>query len=174
MLLVSLGSSFIHLGQQGWWLPIFGAGIALIGLYSEESKIVDIGTLLLAASFFFLVRTMQLNYLSLIFILSMFFIYLGLWLFMRRSLFIKYMKDSLPEETSDIHFEEYKKDSALYYLRTLVLGYSISLLGGVIAFNSFIGPFPADLTIFLMILLSISLIFGIYFVLFLLPRVMAS
>ncbi|MEF8831907.1 MAG: hypothetical protein V5A66_00125 [Candidatus Thermoplasmatota archaeon] len=172
--MTALGTSLLYRNSQGWWFPISGAGVAILGLYSSERKIVDVGSLFLVGSFFFLVKELPLNYTSLIFLISMFFIYIGLWLFMRRSLFIKYMKRGLTEEGVNIHLEEYKNDSALYYLKTLVLGFAVSLLGGFISINSFIGPFPLNLIIFLRILLALSIVFGIYFVLFLLPRYMSK
>lgn len=144
--------------------------MTITGLYFEKGGLVDIGTLVLVASFFFLVRSIPLNYLTLILILSMFFIFLSLWLFMRRFLIVTDVKKGMPKREVLSHLAEYKKDSTLYYLRTLVLGYGISLLGGIIAIHSFIGPFPAHLSVFIKTMLTISVIVSVYSVLFLIPR----
>lgn len=173
LILASLSPSLIYIGSQGWWLPIFGAIVAIIGLHSRLSKFVDIGSLLLVGSFLFLVRGLPLNYMRLIFVISIFFIYIGLWLFMRRALFLMSMNRTPTRKTENGHLEEYKKDSAIYYLRTLLLGFAISLLGGFIAVNSFIGPYPSNLVFFLRILFALSLVFSIYFALFLLPKYVA-
>jgi len=149
---------------------VIGGGFSIFGLYLEKTKILNIGTLVLVASFFFLVQDIPFTYLNLIFIIFIFFSFFGLWIFMRRELLVSEIKNDLVGAEGKIYIDEYKKNSALYYFKTLFMGLLVSFAGGMIAVHSFIGPLPSGMALFLNVFFSIVILLGIYSVLFLLPK----
>ncbi len=149
---------------------MIGGMISIFGFYLEKTKILNIGISLLIASFFFLIQDIPFNYLNLIFIILTFFFFFGLWLLMKRELFISEIESDLLGSEGKYYLYEYKKDSSLYYLKTLIIGLLVSIAGGMIAAHSFIGPLPSGMALFLNIFFSVVILFGLYSVLFLLPK----
>jgi len=170
VLIISLLASSLRVGILGWWGPLVGGVISILGLYIEKTKILDTGVLLLVLSFFFLIQDIPFNYVNLIFMIFMIFFFLGLWLFMKRELFIKEIESDLIGAEGRTFLEEYKKYSVLYYVKSLFLGLFVAAIGGFVAVHSFIGPFSSSLTLFLNIVFSILVLFAFYSVLFLLPK----
>jgi len=168
--IISVWASTSLVGVWGWWFPIIGGVGSIFGLYLEKTKILNIGILILIASFFFLIKDIPFNYLNLLFIIFMFFSFFGLWVFMKRELFASEIKSDLIGYEGIGYLNEYKKDSALHYLKTLLMGLLVSLAGGMIAVHSFIGPLPSGLALFLNVFFSLMILFGLYSVLFLLPK----
>lgn len=170
VLIVSFWLSTLSFGSHGWWAPWIGGIISILGLYLEKSKILDIGTLVLVLSFFFLLQDIPFNYVNLFFILFMIFFFFGLLIFMKREVFIKKMESNLVGTEGKNHIEEYKRHSLIYYVKSLFMGLFVSTAGGLIALHSFIGPFSSSLSLFLNIFFSGIVLLGLYSVLFLLPK----
>jgi len=170
VLIISLLASSLRVETLGWWGPLVGGVIAILGLNIEKTKILDIGVLLLVFSLFFLIQDVSFNYINLIFILFMIFFFLGLWIFMKRELFIREIETDFVGYEGKNHLEEYKKYSVLYYVKSLFLGLFVATIGGVVAVHSFIGPFSSVLTFFLNVVFSTIVLFALYSVLFLLPK----
>ncbi|MFW5945766.1 MAG: hypothetical protein ACOCSJ_02410 [Candidatus Natronoplasma sp.] len=144
--------------------------VLILGLYLEKTRILDVGTLLLVSSFFFLIQDIPFNYLNFIFILFMIFFFFELWVFMKRELFVKGIEKDLVGNEGIIYLEEYKEHSARYYVKSLFMGLFVSAAGGSIAVHSFIGPFPSGFSLFLNVLFSSMVLFGLYSVMFLVPK----
>lgn len=173
VLIISFWPSTLIFGTQGWWTPLVGGIISIFGLYLEKSKILDIGTLVLVISFFFLIQDIPFNYVNLFFILFMIFFFFGLWIFMKREVFIKKIESDLVGTEGENHIKEYKSHSLIYYVKGLIMGLFVSTAGGLIALHSFIGPFSSSLSLFLNVLFSGIVLLGLYSVLFLLPKYFA-
>ncbi len=170
VLIISLGASTALIEVQGWWFPVIGGVISIFGLYLGKTKILNLGALLLVTSFFFLIQGIPFNYFNLFFIIFAFFFFFGLWIFMKRELLVSEIKNDLVGSEGINYLENYKKDSALYYLKTLLMGLLVSLTGGMIAAHSFIGPLPSGMALFLNVFFSVVILLALYSVLFLLPK----
>jgi len=149
---------------------MLGGIVSVLGLYLEKTKILDVGTLVLLSSFFFLIQDIPFNYLNLVFILFMIFFFFELWIFMKRELFVKEIENDIVGSEGIIYLEEYKKHSALYLVKSLLMGLFVSAAAGLIAAHSFIGPFPSGLSLVLNVFFSGLVLFGLYSVMFLVPR----
>jgi len=174
ILLTSIWASLLNTGTIGWWLPLIGGAISLIGLYAKSISQVDIGCFSLAATFFLLIWDMPFSYANLIFLLVMFFLFFGLWIFTRRRVLIKSLESDLVRTDKNRYLVEYKGGTNLHYIKTLILGFTVSLAGGLIALNSFIGPFHPDLMIFLRLGFGLIILSGIYLIVIFLPKSFAN
>jgi len=92
---------------------------------------------------------------------------------MKRELFVSEIESDIAGFEGKVYLDEYKKNSSLYYLKTLFMGLLVSTAGGMIAAHSFIGPLPPGIALFLNIFFSLVILFGLYSVLFLLPKYFA-
>lgn len=151
-------------------MPALGGILSIVGMFYEKNFAVDLGISLSAVPFFYFMHDLSLTYGNLFFILLMYFLYFGLWSFMRRAVLIYGIeKDHEGNKERDLLIQ-YKEDSARYIVSSLILGSITAVLGSLIAIYSFVGPFPAWTVIFLMISLSIGVIFTVYLVVVLLPK----
>jgi len=89
---------------------------------------------------------------------------------MKRELFVSEIESDLVGSEGKSYLDEYKKDSSFYYLKTIFMGLSVSIAGGMIAAHSFIGPLPSGIALFINIFFSLVILSGLYGVLFLLPK----
>lgn len=169
-LVIGISGSIFCYHSPGWWLPAVGGIFSIIGLINGKNLGIDLGVLISSSSFFYLMHDLRLTYGNLFFILATFFLYFGLWLFMRRAVLIDVMENDLADTRERNSLAEYKEDSGLYLLWTLFLGSIVASIGSLIAIYSFVGPFPSGMIIFLTIFFSIGTIFAVYTVVILLPK----
>ncbi len=153
-----------------WWLPTVGGILSIVGLTRGKNLSIDLGLLISSSTFFYFIHDLPLTYGNLFFILAMFFLYFGLWSFMRRAVLIEEIEDDLEGIKERNFLIEYKEDSALYLLVGLLLGSVVASIGSLIAIYSFVGPFPTRMIIFLVIFFGFGFISAVYIVVFFLPK----
>jgi len=173
LITTGLTTYLIYSFQTVWQIilfPIIGGIILIIGLYIEESSLLDIGIFLLTGSFFFAILDFNINYLNFVIVILSFFFFFGLWAFMRREMLLKQIERELIGNEGVRHLDEYKKHSVIYYTKSVFTCLCVAVLGGIIAFNSFVGPFPDILSVIINITFSLAVLASIYIVLIILPR----
>ncbi len=170
VLVVAISGSIFSYDGFGWWLPVLGGAFSIGGLMFSKNLGIDFGILISAASFFYFAHDLPFTYGNLLFILAMYFLYFGLWSFLRRSVLIEGIKDDLEGRRRIDSLTEYKEHSALYILWVLFLGSVISTAGALIAIYGFVGPFPSNWITFLMLLFSSVVVLAVYTVVVLLPK----
>ncbi len=168
--IICIFSSVIIYNTRGWWIPLIGGGIAIIGWKFKNQSQIDFGFLLLAGTFFYSLKDIDFNLTNLFFILAAFFLFFsGRYLLRRSSLVIDLRKKSI-KGSARKNLNEFKTDSMIYYFRISLFAFLLSLSGGVISHYTFLGPFPSRYVIPMVITLSILFIIGLYIVSIFLPR----
>ncbi|MBS3781333.1 MAG: hypothetical protein KGY66_07430 [Candidatus Thermoplasmatota archaeon] len=169
LMIVSLLASLTSYNLQGWWFPLISGFIAIIGLTMKREALIDLGVLASSSSFFYFIHDIPFSYRSLFLLLAMFFLYFGIWSFMRRSITISEIEKDLVRDEGRNFLEEYQEHSAMYYLWSMLLSFLIASIGSVVAIYSYVGPFPSEWAIILFLLFSGGVMLAVYTVVFILP-----
>ncbi len=173
LITTGLTTYLTYIFQTTWPIilfPIIGGSVLILGLHIEEGALLDFGTFLLTGSFFFTILDLDINYLNFLIVILCFFFFFGLWAFMRREMILKQIERELIGNEGLRHLDEYKKHSVIYYTKSVFTCLCVAVLGGIIASNSFVGPFPDILSVIINITFSLAVLASIYIVLIILPR----
>ncbi len=150
-----------------------GGIISTIGLKFKKVLLIDFGLLISGLFYFYFQHEIPLTYGNIFFIVIMFFLFFGCWVFMRRAVLIDYVEKDLVGERGQDHLKEYKNHSVYHYLWVITLGFIVTILGSLIAVHGFIADFPAEVGPYMLVLLSGGVILSVYVVVVILPKYFA-
>ncbi len=174
ILLICIFSSALIKDLPGWWLPVLGGGISILGWFLKSNLQIDFGFLVTAGSFFYAVHEIKFDLTNLVSIVGLFFLFFSGRYLLRKSLFLRDMKKNQMNDVDRDHLREFKEDFIYFYLKSSVLAASLSIFGGVVAFYSFVGPFPRMFVVPMIMVFGSIFLLGLYLVVIVIPRRVSS
>ncbi len=164
ILLVAFIGSVTALESAYWFLPLIFGFVSVLGYNLKSFFFLDIGIILSIISFLFVNSARPWNLINLILAIIIFFLFLGVWFYVRNLLFISGI-----ENVSCVGSEEslsaFKRSALNDIFKNLFVGGFLAVLASFIGMYSDLGQnIGAEIGLLLMIVFSSTVFFIIYLI----------
>jgi len=168
---VAILASVFSLHSHYWFLPILFGCFVILAYNLKSIFLLDIGILSSILSLFFVNHGLYPNLLNLSSVIGFFFLFVGIWFYVRNLIYISGIEDNLVSEIGEVDsLVSFKRAVSIDISGRLFIAAFLAIVASLVGMYS---PLGIDVSPMVEILLMVAFSSGIFFIVYFIIRALS-